>query len=342
MYEYTAIMTAQIHALKAAGCRDMRKVSKVTNVFIDGSAGTTGLRIRERLSERQDIVLITLPEAWRKDPDKRKQAINEADVVFLCLPDAAAIEAAGMTENPDTIVIDTSTAHRVNDEWVYGFAEIGDLRSRIRTAKRIANPGCHASGFIALVAPLILSGLVSRSTCLSAYSLTGYSGGGKKMINQYEDKERCRFLDAPRLYGLGQTHKHLPEMKKMCCLETEPIFCPVVAPYYAGMEVTVPLFGRDIKGTTGDIESLYEQYYQNGLVHFVRQDSEEGFCAANAMEGYDDMTVTVQGNNDRILLIARFDNLGKGASGAAIQNMNIALDIDEMTGLRLYGGKANE
>ncbi len=303
------------------------------NVFIDGSAGTTGLRIAERLARRQDIQLLRLPEEYRKDPAARKEAMNRADIVFLCLPDDAAREAASMIENDQTAVIDTSTAHRTADGWAYGFPEIGGLRERIRTAKRIANPGCHASGFIALIAPLTQAGLLPGEAKLSCASLTGYSGGGKKMIAEYEAESRNALLDAPRQYGLTQKHKHLPEMQKLCGLEYAPVFCPIVAPYYAGMEVTVPLFAGDAKATKAEIEALYADYYQGGLVRFVRDENEGGFLSAGALAGRDDMEITVAGNEERMLLISRFDNLGKGASGAAIQNMNLLLGVDEKTGL---------
>ena len=302
-------------------------------VFIDGSAGTTGLRIVERLEKRQDIQLLRLPEEYRKDPAARKDAMNRADIVFLCLPDDAAREAAGMIENERTAVIDTSTAHRTAEGWVYGFPEINGLRQQIITAKRVANPGCHASGFIALIAPLVQAGLIPADAMLTCISLTGYSGGGKKMIAEYEGKNRNALLDAPRQYGLSQSHKHLPEMQKLCGFRNAPVFCPIVAPYYAGMEVTVPLFAGQIKGGKAAVEAVYADYYQTGLVRFAKDASESGFLSAGAFAGRDDMEITVSGNEERILLIARFDNLGKGASGAAIQNMNLLLGTDEKTGL---------
>lgn len=302
-------------------------------IFIDGSAGTTGLRIRERMQSRDDIELITLSEEMRKDTAARKEALNSADIAFLCLPDAAAIEAVSLIENSTTAVIDTSTAHRTADGWTYGFPEIGNRYDKIRASKRIANPGCHASGFISLAAPLVEKGIINPQQKLSCFSLTGYSGGGKKMIAEYEDAERDALLDAPRMYGIAQKHKHLPEMAKISGLDFDPIFCPIVAPYYAGMEVTIPLFASDINGTVEDIKAVYREYYQNGLVHFVENADENGFTSANAYEGRDDMQITVCGNEDRILLVSRFDNLGKGASGSAIQNMNILLGVDERKGL---------
>ena len=306
-------------------------------VFIDGSAGTTGLRIHERLSDRADLEIIRLPEELRKDPAARRDALNRADVAFLCLPDAAAIEAVSLVDNPNTAIIDTSTAHRISPDWTYGFAELKGLRDQIAASKRIANPGCHASGFLALVTPLVSAGLLSPDTALTCFSLTGYSGGGKKMIAEYESSDRSALLDAPRMYGLAQKHKHLPEMAAIAGLDHDPIFCPIVASYACGMEVTVPLFAHQIQGTIDDIKALYRDYYQAGLVRFVEtpDENEGGFLAANALSGRDDMEVSVVGNEDRILLVARFDNLGKGASGAAIQNMNILLGVDETTGLNV-------
>lgn len=305
----------------------------MAKIFIDGSVGTTGLRIRERLSARPDLELITLSEELRKDTEARRHALNRADVAFLCLPDAAAIEAVSLVENPNTAIIDTSTAHRTHEGWEYGFPELHGRRERIAASKRIANPGCHASGFVALVEPLVREGILPADAALTAYSLTGYSGGGKKMIAEYEGDKRDELLDAPRMYGLSQTHKHLPEMSKVCGLSTSPIFCPVVASYYSGMEVTIPIFAKDITGDADAIRAVYRSYYQNGLVRFVDAADENGFLSANALSGRDDMQITVTGNADRILLVARFDNLGKGASGAAIQNMNILLGADESTGL---------
>jgi N-acetyl-gamma-glutamyl-phosphate reductase len=302
-------------------------------VFIDGSAGTTGLRIHERLADRADLEIIRLPEELRKDPSARRDAINRADVAFLCLPDAAAIEAVSLVENENTAIIDTSTAHRTADGWVYGFAELNGLRERIADAKRIANPGCHASGFLSLIAPLVSGGLLSPDTPLTCHSLTGYTGGGKKMIADYEAEGRDVLLDAPRQYGLTQMHKHLPEMAAIAGLTQAPVFCPIVAPYACGMEVTVPLFGHQLRGSLEDVREVYRKTYEKGLVRFVDSPDEGGFLAANALSGRDDMEVSVLGNADRILLVSRFDNLGKGASGAAIQNMNILLGVDEATGL---------
>ncbi|MBQ8868673.1 MAG: N-acetyl-gamma-glutamyl-phosphate reductase [Oscillospiraceae bacterium] len=305
----------------------------MTKVFIDGSVGTTGLRIFERLNERKDLSLITLSEEKRKDADARREAINSADIAFLCLPDAAAVEAVSFVENKNTAIIDTSTAHRTAPEFDYGFAELSGLREKIAKSKRVANPGCHASGFIALVEPLVKSGIISKSQRLDCVSLTGYSGGGKKMIAEYEGEDRSPLLSAPRMYGLSQSHKHLKEMKAICSLENAPSFCPIVAPFYSGMQVTVSLFRDEINGSLKTIQDCYREYYKSGLVSFCENADEDGFLSAAAYSGRDDMQVTVSGNEERIVLVSRFDNLGKGASGAAIQNMNILLGIDEKTGL---------
>ena len=307
----------------------------MTSVFIDGSAGTTGLRIADRLAARQDLNLIHLPEELRKDNDARKDAISSADIVFLCLPDAAAVEAVALAEGSKAKIIDTSTAHRVNPAWAYGFPELTGQREKILHSSRIANPGCHASGFVALVAPLVEQGIISKDACLSAFSLTGYSGGGKKMIAQYEAPDRSPLLKGPRQYGLTQQHKHLPEMRQVCGLENAPVFCPVVGDFYSGMEVTVPLFAKDIKGSLEDIQALYRSYYASGLVRFTDGADADVMLSAAAFSGRDDMEVSAFGNGDRIILVSRFDNLGKGASGAAIQNMNILLGVDETTGLNV-------
>ena len=304
-------------------------------IFIDGSAGTTGLRIRERLMERQDLELIALPEEKRKDENARRDALNRADVAFLCLPDAAAVEAAAMIENDRTAVIDTSTAHRTAPGWVYGFPEVNGLREKICQSKRIANPGCHASGFIALVAPLVRAGLVDASAQLSCFSLTGYSGGGKKMIAEYEGADRNPLLDAPRQYGLTQRHKHLPEMAAVTGLNEPPCFCPIVADFYSGMEVSVPLFASQLRGDVQQIREIYRETYSGPVVRFVESPDEGGFLSAAALSGSDGMEISVSGSDERILLTARYDNLGKGASGAAIQNLNLLLGADETAGLVL-------
>lgn len=305
----------------------------MTNVFIDGSAGTTGLRIYDRLTLRKDISLITLPENLRKDDIARADAINSADVVFLCLPDDAARQAVSFVKNENTAIIDTSTAHRVDSNWVYGFAELNGQREKIANSKRIANPGCHASGFIALVKPLIEEKIIDINTALSCFSVTGYSGGGKKMIAEYESADKSKLLSAPRQYGLNQTHKHLKEMQVITGIGTAPAFCPIVADFYSGMEVTVTLFKNDIKANAENIKSVYKNYYSSNLVHFDDNCDENGFLSAVALSGRDDMQLSVYGNDDRIILTARYDNLGKGASGAAIQNMNILIGAEETAGL---------
>ena len=305
----------------------------MTKVFIDGSSGTTGLRIRERLCIRKDIELLTLDEACRKDPGARQEAFRKADVAFLCLPDAAAVEAVELAKGSGIVIIDTSTAHRTAADWAYGMPELTGYKEKISIAKLIANPGCHASGFIALVAPLVEKGLLAKDTLLTCFSLTGYSGGGKKMIAEYEEPQRSPLLEAPRQYALGQMHKHLKEMNVICGLENAPVFCPIVADFYSGMEVTVPLFKKDLQGTMEDVRRIYADYYTGPLIRYKETADENGFLSAAAFTGRDDMEITVTGNEDRILLVSRFDNLGKGASGAAIQNMNIVLGLPETTGL---------
>lgn len=308
--------------------------NSMISVFIDGSAGTTGLRISERLSERKDLSLIHLDEAHRKDPKAREEALNAAQVAFLCLPDDAAREAVSLVHG-DTVIIDTSTAHRTAPGWVYGFPELPGQQEKIVHAKRIANPGCHASGFIALVAPLVQAGLLKAGAALTCFSLTGYSGGGKKMIAEYENPHRDLAYQSPRQYGLTQQHKHLKEMIHICGLDTAPVFCPIVADFYSGMEVTVPVFRKDLLGTAEDIRQLYAEVYHTPVVHFESFPEDLAMLPANQMAGRDDMVIRVAGNEDRILLTACFDNLGKGASGAAIQNMNIVLGLDQTLGLNV-------
>ena len=305
-------------------------------VFIDGGAGTTGLRIKERLSGREDIELIVLSEENRKDLNARKQALNSADVAFLCLPDAAAIEAVSLIENDNTVVLDTSTAHRTNDAWAYGFPELSaQYFEKVKNSKRIAVPGCHASGFIALIYPLIEKGILNKNVNLCCTSLTGYSGGGKSMIAEYESDDRDNLLDAPRMYGVAQKHKHLPEMVKICGIDNAPAFLPIVADFYSGMEVTIPLFAADVNGTIEDIKNAYKQKYQGPIVNFCEDFTENGFVAANKLSFNDGMQISVMGNEERILLCARYDNLGKGASGAAIECMNLVLGADLVEGLDL-------
>ena len=304
-------------------------------VFIDGSAGTTGLRIREMLGKRTDISLISLPEQLRKDVSARKEAINASDVTFLCLPDDAAREAVLLVENPETVVIDASTTHRTAAGWAYGFPELSAAhRAAIAQGKRIANPGCYASGFIALVYPLVKAGLVSPDYPFVCHAVSGYSGAGKKGIAEYEAENRPPLYDTPRLYALSLSHKHLPEMKAVCGLSRTPVFNPYVCDYYCGMTVNVPLFADLLvkKTAAADIRALLAEHYAESAFLSVGEE-ESGYISANTLNETNRMEILVNGNDERILLTARFDNLGKGASGAAIQNMNIALGLDERISL---------
>ncbi len=309
-------------------------------VFIDGKAGTTGLRIYDRLEKRADVSLIVLSEDERKDIAARKEAINSSDVTFLCLPDDAARESVSLCENSETVIIDASTAHRTAEGWAYGFPELSaSHREKIASSKRIAVPGCHASGFIALVYPLIEAGVIGKDECLSCFSITGYSGGGKKMIAEYEAENKDRRLSSPRQYGVGQSHKHLAEMKSVTTLLNAPVFSPIVAPYYSGMEVTIPLFADGKKRTADYIKKVYEEKYQGPIVMFDEGMGDSGFIAANEYSGLDIMKVGVSGNSERIILTALYDNLGKGASGAAIENLNIVTGTEETKGLNIKEAK---
>ena len=302
-------------------------------VFIDGSAGTTGLNITERLALRKDLKVTVLPDELRKDVKARKEELNSADVAILCLPDDAAKEAVSLIKNPSVRVIDTSTAHRINSGWAYGFPELAGYREKIAQSKRVANCGCHASGFIVLVFPLVKAGILNDNALLTCFSLTGYTGGGKKMIAEYEG-EKPALYSAPRQYGLNQNHKHLPEMQAVCGLKNAPCFCPVVADFPRGMEASVPLFSSMVNGNINDIIDCYKSAYSGKVVKHV-EDCENGFLSASAYAGKDTMGISVYGNSERILLTARFDNLGKGACGAAIQNLNVMLGVEETTGLIL-------
>ena len=305
----------------------------MTKVFIDGSAGTTGLRIRERLGGRRDLELLTLSEERRKDADARREMLNSADIAFLCLPDAAAVEAVSLIENDHTAVIDTSTAHRVSEAWAYGFAELSrSHRQTIVTSKRVANPGCHASGFIAGVFPLVNHGVIPADFPLTAYSLTGYSGGGKKLIAEYEDENRDVRHESHRIYGTNLAHKHLPEMQKICGLTQKPVFSPILGDFYAGMATTVLLPGIDA-GTAW--EALSDHYAGQNLISVAPLGGDEPVIYASTYAGKDTMRIQVSGQRDQCMVTAIFDNLGKGASGAAIQNMNLLLGLDETTGLSL-------
>lgn len=307
-------------------------------VFIDGRSGTTGLRIYERLASRTDIELITLSDEERRDVAKRKWALNHSDISFLCLPDDAARESVSLIDNPDVIVIDTSTAHRTQPGWAYGFPELSDsFRERIKTSNRIASPGCHAGGFIALVYPLIEAGILKKSAELSCTSLTGYSGGGKGMIEDYEVTHVSPFLNAPRVYALGQKHKHLPEMRLLSGIEKDPIFSPIVADFYSGMLVMVSIFPGMLNADyrVDDIKKVYQDKYFGPVVQYVPTMDTNGFISAGILSGKDSMRIGAYGNDERIVLTALYDNLGKGASGAALQCMNIAMGADETLGLDL-------
>lgn len=311
-------------------------------VFIDGSEGTTGLRIFERFEGRDDIQLLKIPSALRKDPEEVKKYINESDITFLCLPDAAAREAVAMVENEQVRIIDTSTAHRTERGWAYGYPELSEEhRAAIRNGKRIAVPGCHATGFITIAYPLIKGGILPKDYPVSCFSLTGYSGGGKKMIAEYEGAERAEELHSPREYALGQNHKHLKEMKVIAGLEREPLFSPIVADYYSGMLVSVPVYAHMLQGrqTPETLREYLCDYYRGEQFIKVAPLGEEGnsrgFLGSNNRTGWDGIEIYVTGNSERILLSARFDNLGKGASGAAIQCLNIVLGCEERKGLYL-------
>ena len=305
----------------------------MTRVFIDGSAGTTGLRIADRLSGRSDLSILTLTGDARKDPLARKEALFESDIAFLCLPDAAAKEAAALAEGSRVRIIDTSTAHRTNDSWAYGFAELSAAhRSAIESSSRVANPGCHASGFIASVCPLVAKGVIDKAFPLTAYSLTGYSGGGKALIAEYEDPDRDPRHDSHRIYGLPLQHKHLPEMQKLCGLDLPPVFSPILGDFYEGMATSVLLPGFDCRKVW---EALAEHYEGQKIVSVAPLGGDESVIYASTLAGKDSMRLIVTGHESQTMVTALFDNLGKGASGAAIQNMNIMLVLDEATGLEL-------
>ncbi len=306
-------------------------------VYIDGQSGTTGLQIFERIGSRGDLELLRIDEDKRHDLDERRRFINAADVVFLCLPDDGAREAVSLVESPDVCVIDASTAHRTADGWTYGFPELNaGQRAAIAASKRIANPGCHATGFISVTAPLVQAGLVPADYPLTCFSLTGYSGGGKRMIADYEAADRPAALDTPGIYGLSLAHKHLPEMQKTCGLAQAPVFLPVVDDYYKGMATSVMLHNRLLAGapSTDDVWAcLSEHYAGQRLVRVLPRQEAQPTLHANALAGTNELHVVVCGNDERTTVTALFDNLGKGASGAAVQNMNIVLGLDETIGL---------
>lgn len=305
-------------------------------VYIDGKDGTTGLQIYDRLSVRSDIELLLIDEEKRKDPQARKACINQADIVFLCLPDAAAREAVAMVENPATRVIDASTAHRTAPGWVYGFPELkAGQKEAIANAKWVANPGCHATGFISVVYPLIAAGVLPAHADLTCFSLTGYSGGGKKMIAQYEAADRGAELSSPCPYGLGQGHKHLPEMQTICGLAKPPVFVPVVDDYYKGMATTVMLHMSQLTGVSSlqQVQEIYQAHYAGQKLVQVAPDTDTAKIYANAKAGSNSLSIVAAGNDGQFTVTALFDNLGKGASGAAVQNMNLMLGLEETTGL---------
>ena len=305
----------------------------MTKIFIDGSAGTTGLRIADRLRQRTDMELIKLPEELRKDKNARKDAIHASDVTFLCLPDAAAIEAVELAGDCAAKIIDTSTAHRTNDTWAYGFPELSAAhREKIAASKRIANPGCHASGFIASVYPLVASGMIAPDFPLTAYSLTGYSGGGKSLIAEYEDPNRDIRHESHRIYGINLSHKHLPEMQKICGLTKPPVFSPILGDFYEGMATTILLPGFEAARVW---DHLNAHYQGQKMVTVAPLGGDESVIYASTLAGKDTMRLIVSGHEHQTMVTALFDNLGKGASGAAIQNMNILLGLEESTGLCL-------
>ncbi len=307
-------------------------------IYIDGREGTTGLQIYDRLAGREDVELLLIDEDKRKDTAERKKFLNAADLVFLCLPDAAAKEAVSLIENQHTRVIDASTAHRTAPGWVYGFPELSGQREKIRSARLVANPGCYATGFISLVRPLVERGVLSPKARLTCHALSGYTGAGKKAIAQYEAPDRDKELDSPRHYAVSLTHKHLPEMAAVTGLERPPIFMPMICDYPQGMVVTVPLWAEDLTGEASieSLRALYADYYAGGLVALRPADAPAcGFIGSNNLAGQDTLQIFVNGSEGRFLLSARLDNLGKGASGAAVQNMNIMLGFDECTGLAL-------
>ncbi|MBQ7464704.1 MAG: N-acetyl-gamma-glutamyl-phosphate reductase [Lachnospiraceae bacterium] len=311
-------------------------------VFIDGSAGTTGLRINERFEGRDDIEVLHIDEEKRKDPSEIRRMINESDITFLCLPDDAAMEAVSYVENDTTVILDTSTAHRTEPGWAYGFPELSDEhRQAIINGKRIAVPGCYASGFIALAYPLIKEGVMPPDYPISVFAASGYSGGGKKLIAAYEEEGREKKFDSARMYAWGQQHKHLKEMKAVCGLSKEPLFLPFTTNYYSGMTVQMPLYASMLNKnlTVRELRDLFAEYYEGKkfmkVMPFGADVEEGGVLFSDACSGWDGMEIFVTGNDERIVIASRFDNLGKGASGAAVQCMNLILGCDEAKGLNL-------
>lgn len=313
-----------------------------TKIFIDGSEGTTGLRIYERFAGRDDVELLRISSDLRKDIEERKRLINESDITFLCLPDAAARESVSLVENDHVRIIDTSTAHRTEEGWAYGFAELSENhRNAIRSGKRIAVPGCYATGFISLVYPMITTKILPKDYPVTAFGLSGYSGGGKKTIADYEAEERPIDFEAPREYALTQQHKHLKEMKKITGLAKEPLFSPIICDYYSGMVMSVPLYMDLLQGsqTMQSVHNMFSDFYAGEkFIKVMPLDAQAGvgnMLAGNACSGWDGLRIFITGNEERILLSAQFDNLGKGASGAAIQCLNIMLGCEEERGLHI-------
>ncbi|MBQ6039981.1 MAG: N-acetyl-gamma-glutamyl-phosphate reductase [Oscillospiraceae bacterium] len=314
---------------------------KTTKVYIDGQAGTTGLKLYDRIRNRPDVELLTIDPALHRDNAERARLINLSDVTFLCLPDAASIEAVSFVENPDTRIIDASTAHRTNPDWAYGFPELSPAhREKILSSKRVAVPGCYASGFASLVYPMVQSGMMQPDYPVTCHAVSGYSGAGKNAIAVYESDDRPAEFGSPRQYALGQKHKHLPEMQKVSGLAYPPMFNPLVCDYYAGMVVSVPLHRRLLNGKPSleEVHAMFEQHYAGQQFVKVRALQgtdvlENGFLPANTLAGTNLLEVFVCGNDEQILLAARLDNLGKGASGAALQCFNIMTGAPEETGL---------
>lgn len=315
----------------------------MTKIFIDGKEGTTGLKIYERFANRNDIELLSLSEENRKNPEKRAEMINASDFTFLCLPDIAAIESAELCTNPKTVIIDASTAHRTNPEWAYGFPELDDdFRKKIQTSNRIAVPGCYASGSIAILYPLVKSGILPKDYPVVIHAVSGYSGAGKKAISLYENQNRNPEFDSPRLYALSQHHKHLPEIQKISGLDFEPIFNPYVCDYFQGMTVSIGLHTRLLqkKVPPNDVLEMFKNHYKKTNFIQIAENLNgediltEPFIPANSLANTNQMQIFVCGNDERIVITTRFDNLGKGASGAAVQCLNIRMGIDEKEGLK--------
>lgn len=310
----------------------------MVKVYIDGQEGTTGLKILERFAGRNDIELLRIDEDKRKDLDERKRLINSSDFTFLCLPDAAAIEAVSLADDRVRI-IDASTAHRTNPDWAYGFPELSpEFREKIKNSNRVAVPGCYASGFASMVYPLVKLGIMPSDYPVSVHAVSGYSGAGKKAIAVYEDYD-ARPLDysSPRQYALTQQHKHLPEMQKICGLDYAPTFNPLICDYFAGMVVSLPIHTRLLtkKYSVADVRKALTEYYDGSVFVKVMPDGtpDDGFIGANNLSGTNNMQLFVNGNDDRMIICSRLDNLGKGASGAAVQCLNIMMGVDETTGL---------